>query len=195
MKTANLEASVEPRVHPRACRTWNRQGNRGPLVSPTINRVDRFLDSLHERPDTRNGTDPVLRPVKSPQRLPHRPAPVRLPAFSLTCHLFVLPREFPLRSYTRRSLYVLSFSLSVCLSVFLRENVEETSDRLSFLFISVFSATAWPTDTVCSSKLLQTRDRLVSRARYRKCGSTRLAISRLAPQFPATMVRDGAGFR
>ena len=118
MKTANLEASVEPRVHPRACRTWNRQGNRGPLVSPTINRVDRFLDSLHERPDTRNGTDPVLRPVKSPQRLLHRPAPVRLPAFSLTCHLFVLPREFPLRSYTRRSLYVLSFSLSlsVCLS-------------------------------------------------------------------------------
>ena len=117
MKTANLEASVEPRVHPRACRTWNRQGNRGPLVSPTINRVDRFLDSLHERPDTRNGTDPVLRPVKSPQRLPHRPAPVRLPAFSLTCHLFVLPREFPLRSYTRRSLYVLSFSLSLSLSV------------------------------------------------------------------------------
>lgn len=110
MKTANLEASVEPRVHPRACRTWNRQGNRGPLVPPTINRVDRFLNSLHERPDTRNGTDPVLRPVKSPQRLLHRPAPVRLPAFSLTCHLFVFPREFPLRSYTRCPLCALFLS-------------------------------------------------------------------------------------
>lgn len=193
MKTANLEASVEPRVHPRAYRTWNRQGNRGPLVPPTINRVDRFLDSLHERPDTRNGTDPVLRPVKSPQRLLQRPAPVRLQAFSLTCHLFVLPREFPLRSYTRRPLYALFPSLS--LSVFLRENVEETSDCLSFVFISVFSATACPTDTVCSSKLLQTRDRLVCRARDSKCGSMRIVISRLAPQFPATMVRDGARFR
>lgn len=117
MKTANLVASVEPRVHLRACRTWNRQGNRGPLVPPTINRVDRFLDSLHERPDTRNGTDPVLRPVKSPQRLLQRSAPVRLPAFSLTCHLFVLPREFPLRSYTRRPLYALfPPPLSLCLS-------------------------------------------------------------------------------
>ena len=57
-----------------ASRPRNRQAAPTSARRPTetINqRADRSLDSLHRRGarDTRNGTGPVLRPVKSPQRL------------------------------------------------------------------------------------------------------------------------------